>query len=144
MVHFNCRVTNDMVVSTRRFPKISQNRHYLVYSIKVFTKKTAIPFSGFNLIQNSSDYELFLKYICGFNFIFHDNVYITNYNAQGISAQKDSINTIIKEIKLIQHYHLCRISPLTLIQLYFKKFLYLLPGSNLIINAIRKTILKQR
>ena len=151
VVHFNCKVTNDNgdSINVRRFPKnITEIKQWpCIQHQSVFTKKTAIQqMSGFNLdYKILSDYELFLKlYVEGFSFIFHHDIYVSNYNSQGISAQKDSINIIIKELKLIQLFHLKKVSISILAQLYLKKFLYLLPGSYMIVNIIRKTILMKR
>lgn len=151
VVHFNCKVSNDDgdPINVRRFPKniLEIKQWPCIQHQSVFTKKIAIQqLSGFNLdYKILSDYELFLKlYLKGFSFIFHRNIFISNYNSQGISAQKDSIDTIINEFKLIQMCHLKKISTSLLAQLYFKKYLYLLPGSYLLVNIIRKTILRKR
>ena len=95
VVHFNCKVTNDGgdSINVRRFPKnIAEITQWpCIQHQSVLTKKTAIQHvSGFNLdYKILSDYDLFLKlYVEGFSFIFHQNIYISNYNLRNICAKR--------------------------------------------------------
>lgn len=151
VIHFNCKVTNDegKLINVRRFPKnIAEIKHWpCIQHQSVFTKKTAIQsVAGFNLYYKIlSDYDLFLQlYKNGRRFIFYKDIYVCNYNSQGLSAQKDNIDTLMNELKSIQLIHMKKYSILILAQLYFKKFLYQFPYGDMLINAIRKVILTQR
>ena len=151
VVHFNCKVTNNdgQEVNTRRYPKNIQEitRWPCIQHQSVFVRSSIVQGSyGFNLdYKILADYDLFLRlYINGKKFFFYKDIYISNYNSQGISAQKNSIDTLIKELKTIQLKQLKRTSKLILYQLYLKKFLYYVPFGDNIISLLKSLILIPR
>ena len=151
VVHLNCRVVenNGNEINVRSYPKSIEEiaKWPCVQHQSVMTKHSVLAEqNGFSLeYKILSDYDFFLKlFVQKKKFSFHQNFYISIFNFGGISADKNNIKTVQRELRQIQRANLGSFSIIMQLQLTFKRVLVLFPFSPFIMQMLRGILLAKR
>ena len=151
IVHFNCRVHDNKghQIPVRRYPKSEicleswpciQHQSVLV-GRTLFERLGGFSTSYFIL----SDYEFFCRAKSkGARYKFYPNIYISIYNAEGVSASYASITTILYEAIQIQKYYFKGFSVLFALSMVTKAFVGLFDRNKRVSNLLRRCFLVKR